>query len=161
MEEFETIYNKYYKYVKQYVISLCFDEIIAEDITQEAFLKAFEKADKFKGDSRIETWLCSIAKNIFLSYKRRKKEESIDNYEYLTSEFTVENDSEDKETAKRILKILMAMKSPQKDVFYMRAMGEMPFETISQIFGKTESWARVTYYRAKKEIIERLGENNE
>ena len=161
MEEFESIYKKYYKYVKQYVISLCFDEMIAEDITQETFLKAFEKADKFKGDSRIETWLCAIAKNIFLSYKRRKKEESIDNYEYLTSEFTVENDSEDKETAKRILRILMSMKSPQKDVFYMRAMGEMPFDVISQIFGKTESWARVTYYRAKKEIIERLGENDE
>ena len=161
MEEFENIYNKYYKYVKQYVISLCFDDIIAEDITQEAFLKAFEKADKFKGDSKIETWLCAIAKNIFLSYKRRKKEESIDNYEYLTSGFTVENDSEDRETAKRILRILMSMKSPQKDVFYMRAMGEMPFDVISQIFGKTESWARVTYYRAKKEIIERIGENDE
>jgi len=161
LDDFEIIYKKYYKYVKQYVISLCFDEILAEDITQETFLKAFEKADKFKGDSKIETWLCAIAKNIFLSYKRRKREENIDNYEYLTSEFTVENDSEDKETAKRILKILMTMKSPQKDVFYMRSMGEMQFDTISQIFGKTESWARVTYYRAKKEIIERLGENNE
>ena len=113
-----------------------------------------------KGDSRIETWLCAIAKNTFLSYKRRKKEENVDNYEHLTSEFTVENDSEDKETAKRILTILMAMNSPQKDVFYLRAIGEMPFDTISQIFGKTESWARVTYYRAKKEILERLGENN-
>ena len=147
--------------MKQYVVSLCFDELLAEDVTQETFFKAFEKADKFKGDSKIETWLCAIAKNVFLSYKRRKKEENVDNYEHLASAFTVENDSEDKETAKRILKILMTMNSPQKDVFYLRAIGEMPFDTISQIFGKTESWARVTYYRAKKEILKGLGEKNE
>lgn len=161
MNEFENIYKKYYKYVKQYAVSLCFDEFLAEDIAQETFLRAFENADKFKGESRVETWLCAIARNIFLSLKRRKREESLEGYTALVSTITVENDSEDREEAKRILKILMQMKSPYKDVFYMRTMGEMPFETISEIFGKTESWARVTYYRAKKEIIERLGENDE
>ena len=45
MEDFEIVYKKYYKYVKQYAVSLCFDELLAEEITQEAFIKAFEESE--------------------------------------------------------------------------------------------------------------------
>ncbi len=161
LDDFEIIYKKYYKYVKQYVVSLCFDEILAEEIAQEAFLKALENYNSFKGDCLIETWICRIAHNIFISIKRKRKEENIDNYTALASNINIYSSGEDRETATRIFKILMSLTTPYKDVFYMRAVGEMPFEVIAELFQKTPSWARVTYYRAKKEIIERLGENNE
>ena len=161
MKDFEIVYKKYYKYVKQYVVSLCFDEILAEEITQEAFLKALENYDSFKGECLVETWICRIAHNIFVSATRKRKEENIDNYTALASNMNIYSSGEDKETATRIFKILMSLSTPYKDVFYMRAVGEMPFEVIAELFEKTPSWARVTYYRAKKEIIERLGDNNE
>ena len=160
MDDFEIIYEKYYRYVKQYVVSLCFDELLAEEITQEAFIRALEHYSSFKGECRVESWICSIAKNIFLSTKRKKQTESIDGYLNLVSDFSVNSDSEDRETAKRILKILMSLDSPYKDVFYMRAVGEMSFEVIAEIFSKTESWARVTYHRAKLKITERLEQSD-
>ena len=39
-------------------------------------------------------------------------------------------------------------------MFTLRVFGELPFEKIGLLFGKTPSWARVTFYRAKKQIIE-------
>ena len=48
-----------------------------------------------------------------------------------------------------------------KEVFYMKALGELPFSVIAEVFGKTESWARVTYHRARAKISERLGDFNE
>ena len=161
LEDFEIVYKKYYKYVKQYAVSLCFDELLAEEITQEAFIKAFENYKSFKGDCRVESWICRIAHNIFVSMKRKPANENIDNCLFLVSDNDSHSEVERKEQSKAILKILMTLSSPYKDVFYMRAVGEMPFDVIAEVFEKTESWARVTYYRAKKEIIERLGANNE
>lgn len=45
---------------------------------------------------------------------------------------------------------------PYKEVFTLRVMAELSYKDISRLFGKSESWARVTYYRAKCMIVERL-----
>ena len=60
-----------------------------------------------------------------------------------------------------IHKTLHSMEEPYREVFELRVFGELSFLQISQIFGKTESWARVTYHRARLKIQERLGEHNE
>ncbi len=52
------------------------------------------------------------------------------------------------------------MEEPYKEVFSLKVFGELPFKDISALFGKTESWARVTYYRARKRIIEMLRKEN-
>jgi len=161
LDDFEIIYRKYYHYVKQYAVSLCFDELLAEEITQEAFIRALENYETFRGDCRVESWICSIARNVFLSMKRKKREESMDGCLSLASNFSVAGETEDSDSAKRILTALVSLESPYKDVFYMRAIGEMPFEVIAELFSKSESWARVTYHRAKLQIQERLGKDNE
>lgn len=48
------------------------------------------------------------------------------------------------------------MKDPYKEVFTLRVFGELPFEKIGEIFGKSAGWARVTFYRSKKMIREYL-----
>lgn len=161
MEDLELVFEKYYKYVKSYAVSLCFDEALAEDITQETFYKAFKNIDKFRNNCRIETWLCRIAHNEFVSLKRRKKTENIDDYSFLSTYDNALEKTEDKETAQKILEISTTLPSPYKEVFYMKALGEVSFTVIAEVFGKTESWARVTYHRARMKIFERLGENNE
>jgi len=63
----------------------------------------------------------------------------------------------DREDAGYIVRILHGLPEPYKEVFMLRVMGEVPFRDIGQLFGKSESWGRVTYYRAKKMICERMG----
>ena len=53
--------------------------------------------------------------------------------------------------------ILHTLEEPYKEVFWMRTFGELSFKEIGEIHGKTESWARVTFYRAKQKIKEALG----
>ena len=60
----------------------------------------------------------------------------------------------DKELAFSVHKFLHNMKEPYKEVFSLRVFGELPFEKIGELFGKSDSWARVTFYRAKKQIAE-------
>ena len=158
MDDIELIYREYYPYVKNYARSLCFDENIAEDIAQETFYKAINNYDKFNHQCKIETWLCRIAHNIFVNTKRRKPTENIDSILNLTADCNIEENIIKNDNIKIILRYTTELPSPYKEVFYMKTLGDLPYNVIADVFGKTESWARVTYHRARAKISERLGD---
>ncbi|MCL2638222.1 MAG: RNA polymerase sigma factor [Oscillospiraceae bacterium] len=155
MRDFERIYNEYFTDIFRYILALSRNEAIAEEVTAEAFFKALKSIGKFDGRCDIRTWLCQIAKNTYFTYLRKNKQQ-IDEPE-LTLENTVADciidvQFDDKESALRIHKILHSMDEPYKEVFTLRVFGELQFLQIAELFGKTESWARVTYHRAKGKI---------
>jgi len=158
LDDLEKICNLHYKYVKSYALSLCLNEALAEDITQETFYNAIKKIDTFKNDCKIETWLCSIARNIFLNSKRKNRPENILDYPNLVADSNIEENAIKNEYVKRILTEAVKLETPYKEVFYMKTLGDMPYSTIADVFDKTENWARVTYFRAKKQIEERMSE---
>ena len=156
MSAFEKLYKQYYSQVYFYVLGLCRNEHIAEEITQETFFKVLKKMDTFKGECKVNVWMIQIAKNTFYNYCREKKfalESSLDGVE---TERTIEEKIIDQEAAGQIHVILHRMQEPYKEVFWMRTFGELSFKEIGSIHGKTESWARVTYHRAKLMIKEEL-----
>ena len=125
----------------------------AEELTQQTFVKALVSYKSFKGESSELTWLCSIAKNLFLDEKRnQKKAEKIT---FIETEITSNNE----ELVFKIHKALHSLNEPYKEVFHLRIFGDLSFEKIGKIFGKNTNWACVTYHRARikiKEILEKL-----
>ncbi len=158
MDDLERICKLHYKYVKSYALSLCLNETMAEDITQETFYNAIKKIDTFKNDCKIETWLCSIAKNIYLNSKRKRQPENLSDYPNLVADSNIEENAIKSDYVKRILAEAVKLDTPYKEVFYMKTLGDMPYSTIADVFEKTENWARVTCFRAKKQIEERMSE---
>ena len=73
MDTFEELYKKYYSQVYFYVLGLCGNEHIAEEITQESFFKALKAMDTFRGECKINVWITQIAKNTFYNYCRKRK----------------------------------------------------------------------------------------
>ena len=151
---FEEIYENYFKDVCRLSFSLTKDEVSAEDLAQETFVKALASIDSFDGSKDIRAWLFTIAKNTFYSECRKRKRISDDELpeEIPSSEPDFLEVISDKERAVLIHKYLHSMKEPYKEVFHLRVFGELDFEEIGNIFGKSASWARVTFYRAKNEI---------
>ena len=157
----EKLYNAYYMQVYSFVMTLAGNKDLAEEITQETFYRALTTTRaEYRGDSGEVTWLCAIAKNLFIDETRKnaKKQEMPPDLE---SGINVEASASDRQMSFLIHKILHNMDEPYREVFELRVFGELSFLQISQIFGKTESWARVTYHRARLKIQERLGEQNE
>lgn len=155
----EEIYDKYYKDVYRFVLALSKNPHTAEDITQETFVKAIKGVDRFKGDCDIKVWLCQIAKNSFFTYAGRQKKETVSVDMDASTEDTghdLISDTIDKEQAIKIHKVLHDLSEPYKEVFTLRVFGELKFAQIAEIFGKTESWARVTYHRARLLIMEKV-----
>lgn len=155
VSEFEEVYQLYFRDVYKYALSLTRDEHIAEEITQETFFKALRSIDQFDGKCKVYVWLCQIAKNTyFTQYQRNAKAEQLTPEPRSTD--SLEERFETRETAFEIHRILHGLPEPFKEVFSLRAFGELSFRQIGILFGKTESWARVTYHRAKMKIKEEL-----
>ncbi|MDR2832206.1 MAG: RNA polymerase sigma factor [Streptococcaceae bacterium] len=152
MNDFEEIYNLYLPKVYRYSLSLSRNEKIAEDVTQETFLKAFNSIHKFKQDCTLESWLCLIAKNTYFSmHKKDKRLQELDT-DYQDEVKSIETLLINKENALEIHRILHEMEDPYKEVFYLRMFGELSFAEIGELFKKNENWARITYHRAKLKI---------
>lgn len=156
---FEKLYQAYYMRVYSYVMALAGKSHLAEEITQETFYKAFTTNASFRGESNAVTWLCSIARNLFVDEMRRqaKRAAPMPSDADADSGVDIVREVEDKDTSYQIHLALHELEEPYRQVFELRIFGEMSFREIGSIRGKTESWARVTYHRAKLKIIERMG----
>lgn len=162
MDGFEAIYIKYFDNVYKYVFSLCQNETVAEEITQEAFYKALKSLSKFEGKCSLYVWLCQIAKNTFYTYAKKQKRfvSGTDGEPSVTLQQNMESEFLDKETAYELYNSMNRLRNPYKEVFSLRVFGELPFSQIGELFGKSDSWARLIFYRAKKEIRRDFDENN-
>lgn len=157
MTDFQAVYDRYFRDVYRYILSLCQNEFLAEEITQETFYKALENLDKFDGRCKLSVWLCQIAKNTYISQCRKEKQRDHDaNTDSIQSRDCLEERIFDGETAFAIHKALHGLEEPYKEVFSLRVLGELSYRQIGDLFGKTDTWARVTYHRAKLKIKEEL-----
>ncbi|MFD5021881.1 RNA polymerase sigma factor [Paenibacillus sp. NPDC058367] len=158
-DELEGVYDQYFRDVYIFVLSLSRDEQIAEEITQETFFKALKRIDQFRGDCKMSVWLCQIAKNTYFSYMDGQRKLASLAVQEEEGSINLEQKLIDQTEAMRIHKVLHVLNEPYKEVFMLRLFGELSFDHISQIFGRTESWARVTYHRARLRIQNLLVED--
>lgn len=156
MQEFEEVYARYYPQIYKYVFRLCGNADMAEEITQETFFKVFQKLDSYRGECKLSVWMCQIAKNTFYGFIKKQNRQTDYPIETIPDESNLEISFADKDLAVRIHAILHGLEEPYREVFWMRTFGEMSFAQIAALHQKTESWARVTYHRAKMKIMEEL-----
>lgn len=145
-----------YESVYRYVLGLCRSDTEAQDITQETFLKALRSADRFEGNSSLYTWLCAIAKNLWLNRCKKASREAAQEPDLPDGGPPLEQYIIEQDLSMRIHQVLHEMSEPYKEVFSLRVFGQLSFAQIAQLFSKTESWARVTYHRARKTITAKM-----
>lgn len=154
MQSLEEIYAMYSRKVYLFLLSKTNNEQLAEELTQETFFQAVQCIDQFQGNSSILTWLCAIAKNVWLKYLRKHQE--------ILSIEDVILEIEDKKEAnipweqKEILQLIHNMKEPIREVMYLRLISNLSFAEIGEIIGKTENWTRVTFFRGKQKIVKEM-----
>lgn len=155
MQEFEGIFKDFSPVVFRFLLSLCGDENLAEELTSETFYQAYLHIGQFRGDCKIETWLCQIAKKaLFKEQKRQGRITGLDDSEKVEADNKIFDALANKEQAMQIHKHLHLLKEPYREVFMLRVFGELSFGEIADICGRSEVWAKVTFYRAKNKLIE-------
>ncbi|MBE5958859.1 MAG: sigma-70 family RNA polymerase sigma factor [Lachnospiraceae bacterium] len=161
MQSLDEIYQKYAKSVYKYLMSKTRNEDIAEELTQETFYQAVKSIDRFDGSCHITTWLCAIAKNQYLTYLRKNPQmeefDSVENSKVVTDNISSpESELLAKQNRLELMKMLHLCPEPTREILYLRIFGNMSFAEIGEVMGKTENWARVTYYRGKEKLRKEL-----
>lgn len=127
----------------------------ADDVVQNAFVKAWSKLDDFRGESSLSTWLYRIVINESLDYIRKKHEmvATGDEMKELDSSLADEFFDGD-ETERLLLKAVESLPDAQKVTFNLRYYDEMPYKEMSQLLGTSEAGLKTNYHLAVKKIKE-------
>lgn len=161
-EKMDEIYRENAVMVYRYLCGLTQDSGLAEELTQETFFQAVKGIDKFRGDCKISVWLCGIAKNLWCKeLEKRKRRRTVELDDTMPSRENVENQSLNRLKTTEVFRQMHNLDVATREVMYLRLSGELQFSEIAAILGKTENWARVTYYRGKQKIMEGMREWNE
>ena len=157
--DMNAVYQEHAQQVYSFLLRMCGNSHLAEDLMQDTFLKAMEHIDAFDGKCKLTTWLCQIAKNTYYDYLRRHKKYT--DTEILLDgicgdELSPEDLVVSKEMAKEIRMLIHQLPEPYKEVFLLRFYADLSFREIGQMFGKSEVWGRVTYLRSKDMLIEKM-----
>ena len=150
----EEIYEMYSRKVFLFLLSKTNNEQLAEELTQETFFQAVQCIDRFKGNSSVLTWLCGIAKNVWLKYLRKHQE--ILSMEDCALEIEDKREINVQWEQKEILRLIHDMNEPIREVMYLRLISNLSFAEIGEIIGKTENWTRVTFFRGKQKIVKEI-----
>ena len=158
-DSMEEIFSRYSGTVYAYLLRLSGNDELAWELTQETFYQAIRSIGRFDGKSSVSTWLCSIAKHIWYDSLRRKKPtESLPEDLPSGEDFTEQIVRRDQAMiAHRRLHLL---EEPYREVFTLRTFCDLSHTQIAEVFGKSEAWSRVTYYRARRMLQEAMKEND-
>ena len=154
------MFTQYFARVYRFALGLTGNEAAAEELTQQTFFKALKSLDQFQGRSDPVTWLCSIAKHEYVNGLRRGREQPFgpDADVFDGASPGIDAGYVREEETLRLHRHLHALEEPYREVFMLRVFGELKYAQIAGLFGRTESWARVTYYRAKLALQQRMEE---
>ncbi|MFS0861114.1 RNA polymerase sigma factor [Fredinandcohnia sp. 179-A 10B2 NHS] len=156
MANLDSIYRQYADDVFRYLMCLCHDPILSEELTQETFYQAVKSIDRYNGQCKMSVWLCQIAKHSYYKYvdkKRKTKSQSLEDYQSFASPLTnPESELIEKEDKISFYRKIYVLENPYREVVLLRILGDLSFKEIGEIHMKTENWARVTYYRAKEKL---------
>lgn len=153
MEDLEAVYRRHAQTVYKFLLSQCRDPQLAEELTQETFYQAVRSVDRFDGSCKVSVWLCQIAKHLWYQHLRKTARETP-----LTEETALpplpsaEEEALERDGQLALLRQVHALPEPGREVVYLRAFGGLSFREIGDVMGKTETWARVTFYRGKERL---------
>lgn len=148
-------YKEYADMVFKFLMSLCGDKEVAEELTQETFYRAIKSSGRYDGSCKVSTWLCQIAKHVWYQEveknKRRKTARLSENIPDKNG--NIEEELCLIEDKMQLMKAVHILSEPSKEIILLRITGAFSFKEIGEIFNKSETWARVTFYRAKQKIM--------
>lgn len=149
-------YKQHGKLVFNYLYQLTGSYDLSEELTQETFYQAMRTVDNYKGDCKPSVWLCQIAKHLWYRYLEKNtkmKTVPIEEIEGFSDEGNACDSFLERQDKVGLYMKIHTLKKDMREVIYLRLSGDLSFAEIGEILGKSENWARVTFYRGKQQLM--------
>ncbi len=155
MNSLEQVYTELQPKLYTFFVIKTSNITVAEDLTQDVFYEASKTIHQFKGDAAISTWLFSIARHLIAKYYRSKKYERALQEQLGNSTVRIistEASYEIKEELRNLQQHIAQLDETAKEIVLLRLYGELSFADIGELVGKSENYARITFFRVKQKI---------
>lgn len=134
----EELFKENAKLLYSYLYSLCRNESLAEELTQETFYKACLSIDRYDQTCKFSTWLCQIGKHTYYQYLEKNKRITPTE---ISEDISVTEVSAERHALSRLelldtLKNLHSLSEDMREVIYLRSLGDLSFREIGDIMGK-------------------------
>ena len=149
MEDMSRLYQQHAQTVYKFLLAQCRDAHLAEELTQETFYQAIRSVDRFNGSCKVSVWLCQIAKHLWYQHLRKHRREAAEGAPETVLP-SAEEETLAQEGQLELLRKIHALSPDAREVVYLRSFGGLSFREIGDVCGRTETWARVTFYRSKE-----------
>lgn len=153
---FNLLMDKYQERVYWVIRRIVISHEVADDLTQDVFVKIWTKLDSFKKDATLFTWIYRIATNEALGYLRKRKNRFFIPIHDVKKELenTLEQDAElnGDEAARFLQKAILQLPEKQQLVFNMRYFEEIKFSDLAKILELSEGAVKANYHHAVKKI---------
>ncbi len=163
MGDMEEVYKEYATPVYQYLCSLTHDADIAQELTAETFAQAVKSFKRYNGECKLLVWLCQIAKHCWYRELDRRRRKGTVSLEAVQEPQAFAGSPEEAlagaESRVALFQRMQALDETTREVVYLRLMGDLSYRQIGDVLGKTENWARVTFYRGKEKLKKGWDEN--
>lgn len=154
--KFATAYEQSRDAVYGYLVYMTKDTALAEDLSQEVFLRMFLHLDKFRGEASVRTWGLRIARNVFLSYAKKKQPVLLEEQAWEPEADITRNQPEEellkKEEAEKVRRCLMCLSEQERTVLLLRDFQELSYEEIGRIMELTTEVVKSRIYRARQKF---------
>lgn len=175
-EAFETIVELYWDRIFARVLQLLKNRQDAEEVTQDAFLRAHRGLQNFRGDAAFSTWLFQIATNLahnrYWYWWRRKRDSSLSLDQTLAcdSETTLvdvlpeetegpSDEARTNELTRRVEECLPQLNKKHRDILMLRIKDDLSYEEIAQKLGIRVGTVKSRIARARESLREKLGDD--
>lgn len=161
-EAFTQLYDQFFLKIYRFIFFRVSHKEVAEDLTEDVFIKVFKSLPKLEQQQSFESWLYQIARNRVIDYYRSKRltvplDEVENTLEYETNVV----DTIDLEVQQKVfLKALKELPPDQQAVIKMKFLEELDNEVIADAMGKSEGAIRVIQHRAIIKLKELIDEQS-
>lgn len=160
---FDTLMRTYGEQMYWQIRKMVVSHDDANDLLQNAFVKAWKNISNFRGDARLSTWLNKIAVNESINFinkeKQRRNLESDDTDGYLLNTLEADEYFDGNELQKQLQEAILRLPQKQRLVFNMRYFDEMKYEDISDVLGTSVGALKASYHHAVKKITQFLSQS--
>ncbi|MFZ2323105.1 MAG: sigma-70 family RNA polymerase sigma factor [Ignavibacteriaceae bacterium] len=160
--EFTILFNKYKKRVYNYALKMLNDQMRADDIVQDVFIKLYENLDHIHNKQSIQFWLFKTARNEIFSFFRNKKNKKLftntmdlDDVEIESSQ-SLSDEIENKELNKLILNELDNMNEDFREVFILREYSGLSYKEIASLLEIDEELVKSRLYKARQKLANKI-----
>lgn len=163
MGAFEQMYAEYHPGINRYLLGMCGDSALAEELTQEVFVRAAANLLLFRGESSLRTWLLRIARNTYLSWAERRRDAEIDTTEFNAlpdrrSEGNPEAQALQREQRATIRRAMTMLPERQRTMLLLRDLHDFSYAEIALVLDMSLAAVKVNLHRARLRFREIYGQ---